>query len=1074
MASKGDLLKTNSEINCAYIISIYTHGVNTARRPFPNSREIGMVAALKSLGGAQPSSAWSEFCSNPGTLDNLLDSCLRWLDALGYCLQGQLRPGKNKVFEIGDKGRKGSPVVFATWGHTPDGVPFVNATLDSKRHGGFSETFNSREELLSLWDGEKSRQLIRVEKLKITRQAESQREVEEKQKSNALTFANEQRLYAGLPVVGRSGYLERKGVAEQAKKTESIRYGFNPGFNCGFLMVPIQDVEGNILGFQKIFDRKINDSTDKILTKGMSTSGGFILLNCKELPKKTDIKLYVVEGLATGLTVAMTTENPVLCALNAQNIEPVVKSLKSKGFTGIIAADNDHTKAPNLNPQTGLPIGNTGLKKAAYAAFKHGWMVAFPEFQPNDSGTDFNDLYLSERLDAVRLALTATARPDPAHFLFDSAQKQFERQYKLFSHYDFHALNERFLPSDKFTEITLLPETETVIAVSPIGTGKTECVAKLLKTIDNNSRVLYLNHLVSLIADASKRLGLEMYSDYKGKTGQAECELTELPRVAVCLNSLSMLVDKQGNIQPVDILVIDEIEQFLRRLTTNIPNKKLILEVLKYLVQTAGKVILLDAHVKETTLNFVKMYRPDGIKIIWNIFQTATARKAILHTDRKELIARAVDAVKNGEKIFFCSNSKTEARRVFKLIQNETKKIGLYWSGDNGADPEVLAFAADVNTESLKYSFVVGTPAICTGLDISNGHFTSVYGVFRADVNTPSDCVQALGRVRNAENVHVWIDPTKREKLPTDRATISSKWMVTSYFDREFFGGVNGDGMLGIDNPDYEQIVLDVVEQENFAKNTFSLTFLKLLNDQGFQFQWNDSTNEGAKELYQVAKNIENEEFIQMRVDALKLDDSQAIEIESKSKRTMAETVALDRYEIENFYCIDKCSVPELVATIEEDKRGKLRNQVFNLEIALADDAKLFELIKKESEKLVPDQKSFLVLHRMLTLTLVVAGINCNNFTLDPNWRYSKNNLTEIMDWINQNRKTIQGALNLPPPEKLTENPIRFISSILKKMGLSQCRVGKNENGTYQVDQKSFEKMRHILEKRGTLPVENP
>jgi hypothetical protein len=256
---------------------------------------------------------------------------------------------------------------------------------------------------------------------------------------------------------------------------------------------------------------------------------------------------------------------------------------------------------------------------------------------------------------------------------------------------------------------------------------------------------------------------------------------------------------------------------------------------------------------------------------------------------------------------------------------------------------------------------------------------------------------------------------------------------------------------------------------EGFQKNNFFEMFLKLLNDDGFRFEWQKSARETATELYREGKELEQAEYLQMRVDAPDLTPDEVDAIRNQTHHTLQETVALDRYDLKEFYVIDESEIPTFV---EFDRRGKGRAELRNLEIALADDAELQRLTTLESTKLVPDQQNFFVLQSLLSIVLAAVGADCRNFTLDPDCRYSTESLKWFVEWVKANRHILRGVMRIPPPEILANQPVRFISVVLRKIGLKQHRIGKNEKGQYRLDQDRFEQMRAILERRRTLPIQ--
>ncbi|HMZ82182.1 MAG TPA: toprim domain-containing protein, partial [Acidobacteriota bacterium] len=551
---------------------------------------------------------WNQFCADPATILNLESNIHSWIEEISGFAIPHLHQGKNK---LGGRSEPGSPVIWYQSGHTPQGVPFVNATFSTFKNGGLTKTFDSKEALRALYEGHKSSQPAKAQKLRTFRITTEKEKIETDAKRAAENLACDLALWDSLPTEGTSGYLDRKAVGDVARGLDCIRYG------AGFILVRIIDAAGVLRGFQKIFD-----DGSKRFTAGLKKKSSFVILG-GSLAQSGPV--YIVQGLATGLSIRKAIGASVICALDAFNLEPVVKSLRkaARGLKIIIAADNDHTKAQNLNPQTGLPIGNTGLRKAHRTALKYRCLVASPGFRPDDPGTDFNDLQQAYGLNAVRDDLDMASRPNPALAYQGERESQIARKAKAFSRCKLIRMESQYLSAESLRGAFERPDVKTIVAASPIGTGKTEAVAQLINGLDPNKRVLYISHLVSLNADAAARLGLEMYSDYKGHRADGECKLTDLPRVAVCLNSLPMLVDG-GHVQPFEVVVLDEIEQLIRRLTTPIDHKRLVLDVLKYLIQHAQKLIVLDAHIGKLTLELLDQWRPDGGVILWNIHQPAT------------------------------------------------------------------------------------------------------------------------------------------------------------------------------------------------------------------------------------------------------------------------------------------------------------------------------------------------------------------------------------------------------------------------------------------------------------------
>lgn len=174
--------------------------------------------------------------------------------------------------------------------------------------------------------------------------------------------------------VGSSPYLDKKKITP-----------FGIRFDQGSLVIPIKDVQGRLWSLQYI-----QPNGDKRFLRGGRKKGCFHLIGTIE-PKKP---IIVAEGYATGVSLYMATENSVVVAFDAGNLDPVIEALKSKHPKRkiILAGDDDC-----------WGMENTGRIKAEAAANKHCLKAMFPQFKNTSTQpTDFNDLHVLEGLEEVK------------------------------------------------------------------------------------------------------------------------------------------------------------------------------------------------------------------------------------------------------------------------------------------------------------------------------------------------------------------------------------------------------------------------------------------------------------------------------------------------------------------------------------------------------------------------------------------------------------------------------------------------------------------------------------------------
>ena len=198
-------------------------------------------------------------------------------------------------------------------------------------------------------------------------------------------------------------YLKRKGVGpckglKVMDASEAIREG------CGYgeqitresgrlLLVPICSEAGKVQGLQVI----TADGTKSILNSSKKKEGLFVIGEQAEAGT-----VYVVEGLATGLSVHQATAARVHVAFDAGNLKAVAEITRRRFPEARIVLAGD------------LDESGTGQKKAKGAAAVNG-LAILPDFATVDGITwgDWNDLHQAAGLDAVQAQIESALAAPP-------------------------------------------------------------------------------------------------------------------------------------------------------------------------------------------------------------------------------------------------------------------------------------------------------------------------------------------------------------------------------------------------------------------------------------------------------------------------------------------------------------------------------------------------------------------------------------------------------------------------------------------------------------------------------------
>ena len=233
---------------------------------------------------------------------------------------------------------------------------------------------------------QKASLLLQADERKAEREAQRQAAQEE-----AIEKAFDKWTYkaqVGWGEIDSHPYLTKKGV---------VAYGLKED-GKGNLLVPGCDQDGKLKTIQTI-----NANGDKYFEPGCPKAGAMHIIGEDEengRPEKIrDIKapkIYISEGYATGATVHLATDSPVVMAFDANNLKAVAMAVREihPEANIILCADNDHKTDKNV-----------GLEKAQEAAQAVGGEVISPEFTKEEMAqglTDFNDLHQARGIGVVR------------------------------------------------------------------------------------------------------------------------------------------------------------------------------------------------------------------------------------------------------------------------------------------------------------------------------------------------------------------------------------------------------------------------------------------------------------------------------------------------------------------------------------------------------------------------------------------------------------------------------------------------------------------------------------------------
>lgn len=158
----------------------------------------------------------------------------------------------------------------------------------------------------------------------------------------------------------------------------------------GAILIPLRNMAGEVRNYQVIYG---DGKTKRFLTNGQKAGLFSVIGSLADTAMPMDgmaPPLVFVEGFATGASINLAVNWPVVVTFDAGNMPAVAEVFKSVDRQKLFAGDNDWETA--MDPKK----KNTGLIKCQEAARIAGGAWCVPQFTGDATGlSDFNDLHVS-------------------------------------------------------------------------------------------------------------------------------------------------------------------------------------------------------------------------------------------------------------------------------------------------------------------------------------------------------------------------------------------------------------------------------------------------------------------------------------------------------------------------------------------------------------------------------------------------------------------------------------------------------------------------------------------------------
>ena len=658
---------------------------------------------------------------------------------------------------------------------------------------------------------------------------------------------------------------------------------------------------------------------------------------------------------------------------------------------------------------------------------------------------------------------------------------------------------------------------KVVIIRADTGQGKTHFASYVVsanleqKDQDKILRVVAVSPTKSLSRALSKRLGIGCYLDYDTDKGAPYY----IPGHAVfCAPSMQRSVtydneqdgDGEGSwkgVDPAGILILDESEQIGRLLGDGPSNSILAgnaLHALSTQIREAHSVLCLDAHAGRVTAEILK--------------QSGVAPEDVLYIDtprnkprdvfdykgaRAGLVDAILDHARKGGRPAVLVHSLALSENIGKLARD----LGLtpcIYTADTAQEYDL----SNINEWITDYDLLVYSPAMATGVSIDVDHFTRLYAILENNLGgTTRDSIQQqLDRVRPLMDspVHLWaragVTPEPWEADP-DRAWSHWRGRLRASDAAVRLWPDAIEKQKRTDDSAFNQLVCwtraaEVERGRGWAVQDFirdqaarGAKVIEVVPDDPARVK------RVAADLRKVAEETKVEQR-QAIIDAEAADDDLAAAVKRRGAQSSEEKYAVARRYIERFYGPD---VPVSHALLIFDDKGRGRAACRSLVHALAFVAKgeprerVRELDRREHDLQIPTTKlrhnsshaageALLLVRAGLADPLIqwIEGGVSQHFPKDRDPLSTSSAVTplpatievdldkarELAEWVSQPKvKRALGSLGITVRKDVTESPMQFIGSVLKRIGIKlqskQHRVNGVRTRTYWIDKADFD-----------------
>lgn len=569
-----------------------------------------------------------------------------------------------------------------------------------------------------------------------------------------------------------------------------------------------------------------------------------------------------------------------------------------------------------------------------------------------------------------------------------------------------------------------------VLIKSPLGTGKTELVKRVIEDLDRTTggaNVLVVTHRQALAADIAARLGLECYKSLPDHL------LGSAHRLVITYNSLH----KIGTRRQWDLVIVDEMEQFHSHLfsaTFHGGEPHRAHNALVAVLRNARHFIGLDAHLTDTSAQWLHGAIDTAPYVIDNTYRHDWGTLT-LHAREESVIAAALDAVQaNRGPVVITTSSRKRSEVYHRMVCDVVGSADgvVLVNGENSSSADIQRFIDRINDDLPQLRALICTPSFGTGLDVT----APVDGVFGVMLNRPlvaTDMLQMLGRYRNADQRHVYVKPLHQTD-PRDWLDRYSALLEAAH-DTRHRADFAAHGIGPVDRVQHDILRLDAKLQTAAAVQKTDLVsyFAAYATAEGFTLAHNNRrAPQTRRAMHDTADRLAEDR--KARVLAADPVDRETFDRHQQDGTITPDVIAgHERWKIEHTVGLD------ITSTVYDDLHTSARRSALRRLADLVSDRERLKARDRQeaSDNYLLSQRGHYTSTRDLTHEgiAVVFGTDTIHSTAEQTEAEIVKRLTP---WLEANLVRVQRAVDRR--DDLSADPMFVLRRLLKAVGLKLAR----------------------------------